>query len=90
MTINRYHISHFDAEINSNVVASDRLTQLTGSWGTLLRLIAYLGLEKAPASFRDGSFILTDAKGKGRGQLHRMEGGNQLVLDREWFEAETR
>lgn len=89
MKINRYHISHFDVEINSNVIACDRLTQLTGSWGALLRLVAYMGLEKTPTSFRDGSFILTDAKGMGRGQLHRMDSGNQLVLHREWFEAET-
>jgi hypothetical protein len=90
MTINRTHISHFDVEINRDVVASDRLTQLTGSWGALLRLVAYLGLEKTPASYRDGSFILTDASGKGRGHLHKMDSGNQLAIEREWFENETR
>jgi hypothetical protein len=88
--INRTHVSHFDVEVNTEVVASDRLVQLTGTFGALLRLVAYLGLEKAPASFRDGSYVLTDGDGRGRGQLHRMDRGNhQLVIDRVWFEAET-
>lgn len=90
MLINRTHISHFDVAIDAKVVPCDRLVQLTGTWGDLLRFAAYLGLSRTPASFRDGSFILTDDAGKGRGQIHRMTDGNQLVLHRDWFEAETK
>jgi hypothetical protein len=90
MLINRTHISHFDVAINTKVVPCDRLVQLTGTWGNLLRFAAYLGLEKVPFSFDDECFLLIDDVGRPRGQLHRMAGGNQLVLHRDWFETETR
>lgn len=96
MKINHTHISHFDIVLNRNVVAHDALVQFTGSASACKRFAAYLGLARNQRRMDDGaheaiegSYDLVDVDGTQRGQLHILDSGVQLVLNRAWFEQEV-